>query len=729
MEKNQDTSTLCGLWVAPDGTAHLAWRKPGDKQATCETREYRPFLWADCELDESPKSAEVESLKGERRFNHLYHFDEFSDYKETISNKEYRGSLDYVRSPEQQVLLQSRIRMFDGLTFEQLRRCQVDIETASSEGSFSNPRNKGDRVLAIGLRCMGEITLLELEEDTDKAERELLKSFNKTLCELDPDIIEGHNIYNFDLHYLRQRSRRFKLACEWGRFGQEAAFRNSRLRVAERWIDYQRCDIPGRAVADTYLLSMLYDISTRDMPSYSLKEVAVYFDISDPETRTYIAGHEIADMFTKDRERFRDYLKDDLRETDGIGKVLLPTYVAQVRNFAMSLQEATLRGTGAKVDALFLENYYHERHSLPEPQSVEHYEGGFTRSFETGVFQNILHFDVASLYPSLLMHIGRNPEADDLGAFMPMLKQLREYRLKYKKLARESDDASLCREYDARQASYKILINSFYGYLGFEGARFADGALAAEVTRRGRELLQALIEKFQEIGCVVLEADTDGIYLCSDKFFEQPEKLLAQVSDVLPEGIELEYDGCYESMFCYKAKNYALYDGKKITIRGSALRSRGIEPFLKELSDALIGYKLGAVKESPAKLVREMREKIDSGEMPVDRLAKREYLSMNPGKYAEQIEKGTKKARRASLEVALKMEPQPRMGEQVAYFITKGEKKRMPDWQVARPLEQFDAKECPYDAAYYNRKLDDWLKRYGEFLDESPEGQGELFES
>jgi uncharacterized protein YceK len=36
----------------------------------------------------------------------------------------------------------------------------------------------------------------------------------------------------------------------------------SRLKVAERWIDFPRCDLPGRAVVDTYLLVQLYDITT-----------------------------------------------------------------------------------------------------------------------------------------------------------------------------------------------------------------------------------------------------------------------------------------------------------------------------------------------------------------------------------------------------------------------------------------------------------------------------------
>jgi len=192
----------------------------------------------------------------------------------------------------------------------------------------------------------------------------------------------------------------------------------------------------------------------------------------------------------------------------------------------------------------------------------------------------VLHFDVASLYPSLLLTIARNPKNDTLGVFIPMLRRLREYRLKYKQLARNGATQEVRSEAQARQTNFKILINSFYGYLGFSGARFGDGDLAAQVTRRGRELLQALIDEFAKHGCTILEADTDGIYLSSEKYFQNPDALLALVAPILPPGIELEYDGRYTAMFCYKAKNYALYDGKKITLRGSALRSRGIEPYL-----------------------------------------------------------------------------------------------------------------------------------------------------
>ena len=131
---------------------------------------------------------------------------------------------------------------------------------------------------------------------------------------------------------------------------------------------------------------------------------------------------------------------------------------------------------------------------------------------------------------------------------------LREYRLRFKQLARTAPTADERAEAQARQSNFKILINSFYGYLGFSGARFGDGALAAEVTARGRELLQSLIDTFEREGCTILEADTDGIYLASETYFAEPERLLARVVGGLPPGIDLEYDGRYEAMFCYKAK-------------------------------------------------------------------------------------------------------------------------------------------------------------------------------
>lgn len=711
---------LCGLWIDDAGRAHVSVVQPDGGRAE-RVEEFQPFAWTTESGDFSGLT--FERLKGEGAFPWLAHAATLAEFEAFARTVRETSPMDVLKPYESQWLLQRRARLFDGLHFSELRRCQLDIETAAAEsGGFSDARNAGDRILAIGLQCGHERELLVLEDESAEGERALLLRFNETFRRMDPDVVEGHNLFKFDFDYLRQRCRRHKVPCAWGRFGRNAEFRNSRMRVAERWIDFPRCDLPGRAVIDTYLLVQLYDITTREMTSYGLKEAAIYFGLTPEsgEGRTYIDGVGIQDEFRRDRAKFLAYLADDLRETKGLAEVLLPTYFEQARAFPLLLQDAALRGTAGKIDLLFLEEYYHARATCPAAADIAGFEGAFTRSFQEGVFKHVLHFDVASLYPSLLLHIGRNPRNDTLGVFIPLLTRLREYRLKYKLIARNAPTAAERDEAQARQTTFKILINSFYGYLGFSGARFGDGELAAEVTRRGRELLQSLIDEFRKHGCTILEADTDGIYLSSEQYFEQPEKLLAAVEGVLPPGIELEFDGRYDAMFCYKAKNYALAAGGEITLRGSALRSRGIEPFLKRLSDELIGFLLGVRSHSPEDSVRDLRTRIAQRAVPVGELAKSEALSQNPDAYAQFIAAGGK-PRRASAEAALQMSPRPRMGERVTYYITVAQKGQSADWQRARPLAHFDPVNAPYDPVYYLQKIDDWIERYGRFAGLRPQ--------
>lgn len=713
-QEDKEKNSICGIWAGPEGRVYLSLKDGNGRKEI--SVPFASYLWLEEKL--LPQEAEFETLSGVGPLNRLVRFPDIQTHQRFLNIYGKGSDIENIDSFENQYLLEHQERLFLGMHFDELRRCQCDIETACSvPGGFSDPHRPEDRILAIGLKTATLSDYLVLEEFTDEAETALLLNFNKVLQDLDPDIIEGHNIFKFDLEYLRVRSQRLGVPLAWGRFGQLANFRNSRFKIAERTLDYPRYEIPGRAIFDTYLMIQLYDVTKRELHSYGLKSVAIALGISNPHNgeRTYLEGNDIHNTFNQDRSRFIAYLEDDLRETKALSDFLLPTYFAQVKSFPMTLQEAILRGSANKVDLLFLEKYFHAKESLPKPITVNPFAGGFTKTYEFGVFKNVLHFDVASLYPSLLTVLGQNPTNDTLACFIPLLTELRAYRLEYKKLARESSDESLKREYEARQTSYKILINSFYGYLGFAGARFADGELAALVTAKGRELLQTLIAKFQDLGCIVLEADTDGIYLSTEEYFKDPQLLLQKVSTVMPQGVELEYDGSYEAMFSYKAKNYALFDGKEVIIKGSALRSRGMEPFLKELTDTLIKHLLGQVVQDPKSLLERIRSGIEQGIMEISYLAKNERLSQNPWVYKRLIE-GTKKPRRAALEVALKMTPVPKTGDKVFYYIAQGEKSRLPDWQQARSIDQYDPEKLPFDKKYYLKKLEDWYKRYKEFI-------------
>src|SRR5438105_12733183 len=206
------------------------------------------------------------------------------------------------------------------------------------------------------------------------------------------------------------------------------------------------------------------------------------------------------------------------------------------------------------------------------------------------------------------------PASDRLQIFRHLLTDLRTFRLEAKAKMRAEKNPARQHHLQALQNTFKILINSFYGYLGFAQGHFADFDAAARVTQIGRELLQKMIAWLNERGAQVIEVDTDGIYFVPpssspDSFAEagvSPAKRKGNAADTaatateidqlrqglakeLPHGIEVEFDEQFDGMFSYKAKNYALLarsrDG---IIKGGALKSRGLEQFQRVLLEEML---------------------------------------------------------------------------------------------------------------------------------------------
>src|SRR5207248_5193518 len=139
------------------------------------------------------------------------------------------------------------------------------------------------------------------------------------------------------------------------------------------------------------------------------------------------------------------------------------------------------------------------------------FEGGYTAIFFTGIARNVWHCDVASLYPSVMLQFDCFPVTDRLQIFRHLLTDLRTFRLETKANMRAAmNDPARQRYFHALQNTFKILINSFYGYLGFAQGHFADFDAAARVTQIGRDLLKKMIDCLNAQGAKVIEVDTDG---------------------------------------------------------------------------------------------------------------------------------------------------------------------------------------------------------------------------
>jgi len=94
----------------------------------------------------------------------------------------------------------------------------------------------------------------------------------------------------------------------------------------------------------------------------------------------------------------------------------------------------------------------------------------------------------------------------------------------------------------------------------------------------------------------LVNCDTDSITIC-DPFFkdftdEERAELLNRLNSIFPDKIKWEDDGYYHTVIVLKTKNYVLYDGKKLKIKGSALKDskkeKAIQEMLLEIIKAMI---------------------------------------------------------------------------------------------------------------------------------------------
>jgi DNA polymerase elongation subunit (family B) len=262
----------------------------------------------------------------------------------------------------------------------------------------------------------------------------------------------------------------------------------------------------------------------------------------------------------------------------------------------------------------------------------------------------------------------------------------------------------------ALQNTFKILLNSFYGYLGFAQGHFADFDAAARVTQIGRDLLKQMIDWLGKQGAQVIEVDTDGIYFVPAERTDVDD-LQKRLGKELPSGIDVEFDEQFDAMFSYKAKNYALLtrDGEVI-IKGGALKSRGLEKFQRVFLEQMIKLIMEGKPEAIPQLRDEFEQKIRSREWKIDMLMKTDTLQDSLDKYRAKIA-GSARNRAAAYELALASGRNYKPGDQISYYV-KATPKKVPAYEAAKLASEFDPHDRDENVDYYIAKLDDLVKKF-----------------
>jgi DNA polymerase, archaea type len=511
------------------------------------------------------------------------------------------------------------------LPFAQLRRFQFDLETLD----IYPDRPDGAIVLIAAHDSSGFERVLSLDEFPNEAA--LIAEFVQVVRERDPDVLEGHNVFNFDLWYLAERARRAGVPLALGRGGALMTLDSSIRRSVPNGMVAKYYRIPGRQIVDTFYGVMRWDVARR-LPNYKLKHVVRHLGIGDAQ-RALVDASNMRALWAdpSERAKLKQYCLDDARDTDRLSRLVTPNEFYQAQMVPESPQGLAFVGIGSRIERLMVRAYLARLQSIPRPRAnLAPIEGGLTAALEVGVFDDVVKCDVESLYPSLMLARGIEPQDDDLHVFLPMLGALRELRVAAKhaaETARERGDDLKQLSTEGVAQAFKILINSFFGFLGTNGLHFNDPVAAGRVTEAGREIVGRMVAGLRERGGRVIELDTDGAYFQPPAGVD-PTRLVADVGASLGDGLRLVFEERYPAMLSLMPKNYALKRASgDLVVRGSALRSARDEPFGRALLLGIAQALLDHRESDIAGLVRDAVERVRQGRLKVEEFSRRESIT------------------------------------------------------------------------------------------------------
>ena len=412
-------------------------------------------------------------------------------------------------------------------------------------------------------------------------EKELLQKWIKFIRNIDPDIITGYNINNFDWEYIYKRCKLLDidLQCLTRLNDHPAKFKEETL-VSNAYGEnkFKFMSAPGLLNSD------LYTIIKREkkLPSYKLDFVATEYigDQKDPITAL--------DLFNMSKGTAKEIatiihycVKDCTLVIDLILKLCIITNNIAMANVTwVPIEYIESKGQQIKVHSQLLYEARLNDFLVPtipykdssEVENEEKFTGATVQEAEPGAhFEQISGLDFASLYPSIMIAnnysyetIVKGPKYDNIDeveykdiiwtedagepnereervrfvqnkkGILPIMleklwterkaikKDMKKIKAQLKEAKTDEEKASLSMLYDVQdgfQLAMKVSMNSIYGFTGANLGRLPEKRIAAATTAEGRRMIQACKEYVESnYDCKVVYGDTDSIYV---KFFTE----------------------------------------------------------------------------------------------------------------------------------------------------------------------------------------------------------------
>ena len=439
-------------------------------------------------------------------------------------------------------------------------------------------------------------------------EEKMLSDWQKFLVRVDPDIITGYNIANFDFPYLLDRARHLKVAGfeYWSRIpsvpskSKETNF--SSKQMGNR--DTKTTNTNGRLQLD------LLQLIQRDhhLRSYTLNSVCAHFLGEQKEDVHYTMITELFNGTPESRRRLALYCLKDAYLPQRLMEKLscLENYTEMARVTGVPFSFLLSRGQQVKFISQLFRKALEQKLVIPNLKSEgtdDQYEGATVIEPTRGFYDvPIATLDFASLYPSIMQAHNLcyttlvnetaikklklvkdedyivTPNGDTFvttkqrkGLLAQILEELLSARKQAKReLAVETDPFKKA-VLNGRQLALKISANSVYGLTGATTGKLPCLEIASSTTAYGRTMIEktkAEVEKKYTIAngythdAQVIYGDTDSVMVkFGTKDLAEAMKLgeeAAQfVSSKFVKPIKLEFEKVYFPYLLINKKRYA----------------------------------------------------------------------------------------------------------------------------------------------------------------------------
>lgn len=360
--------------------------------------------------------------------------------------------------------------------------------------------------------------------DHYKTEKELIEAFASYIQEIDPDIITGWNVIDFDLNHLKQRAEKTKAKLLLGRDKSPL-----KLRLESSFFRDSKAQITGRVVIDGIAALKGSFIKLDD---YKLATAAKKYTTQSKliETTGKEKYEEITHLYEHDKEALIEYnILDAILAYDVLkNSNVLDLYLQRSLLTGMPLDR--INASIAVFDSIYLRELRKKGYVAPSVHAQARDRegiGGFVMKSKPGIYDYVIVCDFKSLYPSIMRTFNIDP--------LMYVSEEKQKKYTKKDLIHAPNGAAFKREigivpsimqnfWEQREqarknknelARYaiKIHMNSIYGVLASPSSRFFNRKIGNSITGYAHQFIKMCANILKEEGYDVIYGDTDSLFI------------------------------------------------------------------------------------------------------------------------------------------------------------------------------------------------------------------------